>query len=138
MAKLAWLQQMPAPVHTVSHTSLQVQHERRVTGEWRIDSGGLFGGAQTLRFDAGRKYAQGELVTLDFGPGKLDSQLLLDYGVLNTAQPQVLCFKPVMYAYLHQNPHLQLVPRVQHQVVVNKNFKSGSLVLSLHACLGLM
>jgi len=69
----------------------QVQHERRVPGEWRIDSGGLFGGAQTLRFGAGRQYAAGELVTMDFGPDKLDSQLLLDYGVLDTAQPQVTC-----------------------------------------------
>jgi len=28
---------------------------------------------------------------MDFGPDKLDSQLLLDYGVLDTAQPQVTC-----------------------------------------------
>ena len=75
--------------HWLIDRRLQVQHERRVPGEWRIDSGGLFGGAQTLRFGAGRQYAQGELVTMDFGPDKLDSQLLLDYGVLDTARPQV-------------------------------------------------
>ena len=31
---------------------------------------------------------EGELVTMDFGPSKLDSQLLLDYGVLDVARPQ--------------------------------------------------
>ena len=86
---------------------LQVHHERRAPGDWRIDSGGLFGGAQQLRFHAGRRYAEGELVTVDFGPEKLDSQLLLDYGVLDTARPQVLLMQlAVIPNYrLSRHPH---------------------------------
>ena len=67
----------------------QVQHERGAAGEWRIDGGGLFGGAQSLRFNSGRRYGEGELVTVDYGADKLDSQLLLDYGVLDYGNPQV-------------------------------------------------
>ena len=46
---------------------------------------------QTLRLSAGRRFGEGELVTMDFGPDKLDSQLLLDYGVLDASNPQVCC-----------------------------------------------
>lgn len=68
---------------------LQVEHERVAAGEWRIDGGGLFSGAQSLRFDAGRRFSEGERVTADYGADKLDSQLLLDYGVLDISNPEV-------------------------------------------------
>ena len=33
-------------------------------------------------------------MTMDFGPGKLDSQVLLDYGVLDIARPQARSHPP--------------------------------------------
>lgn len=39
--------------------------------------------------EAGRDLAAGEAVGMDYGPGKSDTQVLLDYGVLDGNSPQV-------------------------------------------------
>jgi hypothetical protein len=44
---------------------------------------------QALRLEASRQLAPGDVVTMDFGPDKLDSQLALDYGVLDVRNARV-------------------------------------------------
>ena len=44
---------------------------------------------QAVTLEAERDYAAGEAITMDYGVGKLDSQVLLDHGVLDTESPQV-------------------------------------------------
>lgn len=39
--------------------------------------------AQAASLEADRDYAAGEAVAMDYGAGKLDSQVLLDHGVLD-------------------------------------------------------
>lgn len=64
---------------------------------WQLQlAGGLFSKAQALVVEAERDYAEGEVVTMDYGApvtgedeGKLDSQVLLDYGALDAVRPQV-------------------------------------------------
>lgn len=45
-------------------------------------------GGRFLKMSAGRAFSAGESLVMDFGPSKLDSQLILDYGVLDESQPQ--------------------------------------------------
>jgi hypothetical protein len=56
---------------------------------WRAKQQGLFGRGQSLVVEATRAIRKGEELSMDYGPGKLDSGLLLDYGVLDTTWPQV-------------------------------------------------
>ena len=44
--------------------------------------------AQAVTLEAERDYAAGEAVAMDYGLGKLDSQVLLDHGVLDADSPQ--------------------------------------------------
>ncbi|KAK9826401.1 hypothetical protein WJX81_000123 [Elliptochloris bilobata] len=60
---------------------------RRGAPQWRA-GGGLFGRGQAVTLEAERDYAAGELVDMDYGAGKLDSQVLLDHGVLDADSPQ--------------------------------------------------
>lgn len=50
--------------------------------------------AQAVTLEAERNYAAGEAVAMDYGVGKLDSQVLLDHGVLDTESPQALLLRP--------------------------------------------
>ena len=49
----------------------------------------MFGGSQSLSLDTAEPLEAGEVVVMDYGPDKLDSALLLDYGVLDISSPQV-------------------------------------------------
>ena len=72
------------------HLLVQVQHRRRRSQGWKLQSSGLgFGKSQTLSLAADRRLEAGELVTMDFDADRVDSQILLDYGVLDTDSPQV-------------------------------------------------
>lgn len=62
--------------------------------QWKLQSG-MFGAGQSLVLEAGSPLQQGDVVSMDFGPSKLDSALLLDYGVLDADQPQVRAFNPM-------------------------------------------
>ena len=44
--------------------------------------------AQAVTLEAERDYAAGEAIAMDYGAGKLDSQVLLDHGVLDADNPQ--------------------------------------------------
>ena len=66
----------------------QVQHSRRPGPGWKLQSG-LFGGSQAVSLEAGAQLQAGDPVVMDFGPDKLDSSLLLDYGVVDLDSPQV-------------------------------------------------
>ena len=59
----------------------QVQHRRGAAG-WKLQTG-MFKTAQSVVLEAERAYREAEPVTIDFGPKRLDSQILLDYGVLD-------------------------------------------------------
>ncbi|BDA46746.1 Actin-histidine N-methyltransferase [Coccomyxa sp. Obi] len=69
-----------------------VRHRKVEGAKWVLQlAGGLFSKAQALVVEAERDYAEGEVVTMDYGAPlteaderKLDSQVLLDYGVLDT------------------------------------------------------
>ncbi|KAK9918129.1 hypothetical protein WJX75_001458 [Coccomyxa subellipsoidea] len=73
-----------------------VQHSKVQGARWQLQlAGGLFSKAQALVVEAERDYAEGEVVTMDYGApvtgedeGKLDSQVLLDYGALDAVRPQ--------------------------------------------------
>ena len=76
---------------------VQVRHRRVEGAKWVLQmAGGLFSKAQALVVEAERDYAEGEVVTMDYGAPlteaderKLDSQVLLDYGVIDTDGAQV-------------------------------------------------
>ena len=50
---------------------------------WSLSQGGFGRGEKALVVEAQRDYAAGEAVTMDYGPSKLDADLLLNYGVLD-------------------------------------------------------
>ena len=66
----------------------QVQHRRAAGPGWRVQSG-LFGASQAVSMDASTSLRPGDAITMDYGPDKLDSSLLLDYGVVDLNSPQV-------------------------------------------------
>ena len=72
------------------HLQVQVQHRRGRTQGWKLQSGGLnFGKSPALSLAADRRLEAGEVVTMDFDADRVDSQILLDYGVLDADSPQV-------------------------------------------------
>lgn len=117
------------------HDLLQVEHERVAAGEWRIDGGGLFSGAQSLRFDAGRRFSEGERVTADYGADKLDSQLLLDHGVLDTSNPQVGGWGGVPPGHLSRSVDVFIIRSECGKYINAEAKKHGRLYpfLSLHS-----
>ena len=56
---------------------MQVQHRRGEEQEWVVKGRGS---SESLSVQAGRPHRAGETVAMDFGPGKTDSQVALDYG----------------------------------------------------------
>ncbi|KAK9846178.1 hypothetical protein WJX84_006625, partial [Apatococcus fuscideae] len=54
-----------------------VQHRRGEEQEWVVKGRGS---SESLEVQAGRAHRAGETVAMDFGPGKTDSQVALDYG----------------------------------------------------------
>ena len=72
------------------HLLMQVQHRRGRSQGWKLQSGGMgFGKSQALSLAADRQLEAGEVVTMNFDAERVDSQILLDYGVVDTDSPQV-------------------------------------------------
>lgn len=69
--------------------TVQVAHSRDANVAWRPRSSGLFGRDQALAVEVTRPVKQGEALQMDFGLGKLDNEVLLDYGVLDAANAKV-------------------------------------------------
>jgi len=66
-----------------------VQHRSQANSSWKVKSGGLFGsGGLQLVVEATQAIHKGETVSLNYGPDKLDNTILLDYGVLDSVNPQ--------------------------------------------------
>ena len=60
--------------------------------------------AQAVTLEAERDYAAGEDIAMDYGVGKLDSQVLLDHGVLDTDNPQACLLRPCVACFLQLGP----------------------------------
>jgi [ribulose-bisphosphate carboxylase]-lysine N-methyltransferase len=54
---------------------------------WAPRGGGVFGGGRALALEAARALAPGELVAMDFGPGRTEGQVLLDHGAADVGAP---------------------------------------------------
>ncbi|GLC45357.1 hypothetical protein PLESTB_000313900 [Pleodorina starrii] len=65
-----------------------VSHRRASNSKLSVRSAGLFGRGQVLVVEATRPIRKGEALSMDYGPGKLDGPVLLDYGVIDTASPK--------------------------------------------------
>lgn len=74
--------------HAALPFSMQVQHARDGNAQWKLQPAG-FGKRQSLLVESKRDFRAGVPLTMDFGVDKTDAQLLLDYGVLDTDNPQV-------------------------------------------------
>ena len=61
----------------------QVTHQRGRGVAWKLTSGGFGKGGKALALEAERDFESGETITMDFGPEKLDGDLLLNYGVMD-------------------------------------------------------
>ncbi|CAD7701616.1 unnamed protein product [Ostreobium quekettii] len=57
-----------------------VCHSRNPNTEWRLSSGGFLSRGESLSLVAMRNISSEEVLSIDFGPDKLDSQVALDYG----------------------------------------------------------
>eukprot|EP00892_Ulva_mutabilis_P002294 jgi/Ulvmu1/12065/UM083_0078.1 len=66
----------------------RVVHSRRPTASMRVKEEGLFNKTQLLRVEATSEAAAGAQLSLDFAPGKLESQVALDYGMYDVHAPQ--------------------------------------------------
>lgn len=67
---------------------MQVQHARDGNAQWKVQEAG-FGKRRSLLVESKKELRAGVPLTMDFGADKTDAQLLLDYGVLDTDNPQV-------------------------------------------------
>lgn len=67
---------------------MQVQHARDGNAQWKVQEAG-FGKRRSLLVESKRELRAGAPLTMDFGADKTDAQLLLDYGVLDSDNPQV-------------------------------------------------
>lgn len=75
---------------------LQVQHQRGEGVVWKLKSGGFGRGEKALIMEAQRNFEPGQGLTMDFGADKLDSDLLLNYGVLDEFVSRVSPLVPVI------------------------------------------
>lgn len=60
-----------------------MSHQRGNGAAWKLTPGGFGKGGKALVLEAEREFETGEAVTMDFGPDKLDADLLLNYGVMD-------------------------------------------------------
>ncbi|GIL90815.1 hypothetical protein Vretimale_16759 [Volvox reticuliferus] len=89
-----------AAVRSRSHTPLDgskialapltelVSHRRSANSKLAVRSAGLFGRGQVLLLEATRSIRKGEQLSTDYGQGKLDGPVLLDYGVMDATSPK--------------------------------------------------
>ncbi|GAX73313.1 hypothetical protein CEUSTIGMA_g767.t1 [Chlamydomonas eustigma] len=62
-----------------------VLHSRKANVMWQARSSGLFGRGKAIAVEAVRNIKQGDALAMDYGSDRLDNELLLDYGVLDSA-----------------------------------------------------
>ena len=62
---------------------LKVKHQRGNGAVWKLTPGGFGKGGKALILEAERDFQEGDAITMDFGPDKLDADLLLNYGVMD-------------------------------------------------------
>ena len=96
---------LPPPVSTAQAAAkdtlnAQVQHQRGVNAKWKVQTNVLSRG-QTLTMEAATSLQAGQPLTMDFGPERPDSALLLDYGVLDHTRPAVGRCVPAQCASIH-------------------------------------
>ncbi|EFJ49228.1 Rubisco large subunit N-methyltransferase [Volvox carteri f. nagariensis] len=65
-----------------------VSHRRAANSKLSVRSAGLFGRGQVLVLEATRAIRKGEPLSMDYGPGKLDGPVLVDYGVMDVTSPK--------------------------------------------------
>ncbi|GLI66288.1 hypothetical protein VaNZ11_010049 [Volvox africanus] len=65
-----------------------VSHRRSANSKLAVRPTGLFGRGQVLVLEATRPIRKGEPLSMDYGPGKLDGPVLLDYGVVDATSPK--------------------------------------------------
>ena len=111
-----------------SEPCMQVQHQRGVDAKWRVQTNVLSRG-QTLTMEAGTSLQAGQPLTMDFGPGRPDAALLLDYGVLDHTQPAVCLASPQLCgaACLLEPCPGALILRVKHHEAVSQRFRLAYL-----------
>lgn len=61
----------------------QVSHQRGPGVAWKVSPGGFGRGGKALQLEAQKDFDAGEAVTMDFGPQKLDAEILLNYGQMD-------------------------------------------------------
>lgn len=67
---------------------VQIQHSRSGNCKWKVQQAG-FGRQQKLSLESITSLGAGDTLSMDFGADKIDTQILLDYGILDSASPQV-------------------------------------------------
>lgn len=63
--------------------NMQVRHQRGRGAAWKLTPGGFGRGGKALILEAEREFESGETILMDYGPEKLDGDLLLNYGVMD-------------------------------------------------------
>jgi len=71
---------------------LQVGHSRDGNLSLDLKTGNMFNKQRSLTFAVSKQVDTGEVLVMDYKPGKSDSQAVLDYGVLDKENPQVSNF----------------------------------------------
>ena len=104
--------------------AVQVQHQRSVPGEWRIDAGGLFSGAQSLRFAAGRRFAGWTLICCDEHVATLHH-----YQHWMDMRPSCPGVMSLSYADFSLSPKLE--PQSELCCTLETISRCGSLMLSI-------
>ena len=74
---------LPVPISWFLFFTSQVQQQRGAGVAWKRKAGGFGRGEEALVVEAQDNLEAGQTLTMDFGPDKLDSDLVLNYGVLD-------------------------------------------------------
>ena len=62
-----------------------IQHARSSNAAWSLKSAGMFNKSKVLAVEAERALREGEPISMDYGAARTEGQLLLDYGVSDSA-----------------------------------------------------
>ena len=72
----------------------QVQHSRSGNCQWKVQQAGFGQKRQKLSLESTASLSTGESLSMDYGSDKTDTQILLDYGTMDTDNPQVNSLAP--------------------------------------------
>ena len=67
----------------------QVQHSRSGNCQWKVQQAGFGQKRQKLSLESTTNLSTEESLSMDYGHDKTDTQILLDYGTMDTDTPQV-------------------------------------------------